>query len=51
MGKLEDQIKITKQVIKDGKFKGKWILNETELILENHLVILETLKDLVTFKN
>jgi hypothetical protein len=46
MEKLENQIEKTKQIIKDGEFEGKWISDDTLIILENQLIILETLKNL-----
>jgi hypothetical protein len=46
MEKLENQIEKTKQIIKDGEFESKWISDDTLIILENQLIILETLKNL-----
>jgi len=44
MEELENQIEKTKQIIEDESFDGKWVSDETLIILENQLVILETLK-------
>jgi hypothetical protein len=46
MVKLENQIEQTKQIIEDGEFKGKLVSDDTLIILENQLIILETLKNL-----
>ena len=46
MDSLEKQIEKTKQIFKDGEFEGKWVSDDTLIILENQLIILETLKKL-----
>jgi len=46
MENLEEQIEKTKEIIEDGSFKGEWVSNDTLIILENQLIILETLKNL-----
>ena len=48
MEELENQINKTKKVIKDCRINGRLILQDTHIILENQLVILEILK---SFKN
>ena len=45
--KVENQIEKTKQIIKDGEFENKWVSDDTLIILENQLVILEALKKLI----
>lgn len=47
MKKLEKQIEKTKQIISDCAFEGKWVDDDTIIILENQLIILETLKKLI----
>lgn len=46
MDNLEKQIEKTKKIIEDGEFGGKWVSDDTLIILENQLIILETLKNL-----
>jgi hypothetical protein len=46
MEQLDNQIEKTKQIIKDGVFESKWVSDETLILLENQLIILETLKEL-----
>lgn len=46
MKKLEIQIQKTMQIIEDGEFEGKYVSDDTLIILENQLIILETLKNL-----
>lgn len=46
MYNLEKQIKKTKQIIEGYEFEGKWVSDDTLIILENQLIILETLKNL-----
>lgn len=45
--KLENQIEKTRQIIDDGEFDGKWVSDDTIIVLDNQLVILETLKSLI----
>ncbi len=47
MEQLENQIEKTKQIIEDESFEGKWVSDDTLIILENQLIILETLKKLI----
>lgn len=44
---LENQIEKTRQIIHDGEFDGKWVSDDTIIVLDNQLVILETLKSLI----
>ena len=46
MDNLDNQIEKTKQIIKDGEFEGKCVSDDTLIILENQLTILETLKNI-----
>ena len=46
MKKLEIQIQKTMQIIEDCEFEGKYVSDDTLIILENQLIILETLKNL-----
>ena len=46
MAKLETQIKKTKQIIEDGAFEGNYVSDDTLIVLENQLIILETLRKL-----
>jgi hypothetical protein len=45
-GKIKSQIKKIKGILEDQAFEGNFISDETLLVLENQLVILEALKDL-----
>jgi hypothetical protein len=47
MEELENQIEKIKQIINDGSFENKWVSDDTLIILENQLIILETLKKLM----
>ena len=46
MEDLENQIEKTKQIINNESFDGKYVSDDTLIILENQLIILETLKKL-----
>jgi len=44
---LKNQIEKTRQIIHDGEFEGKWVSDDTIIVLDNQVVILETLKSLI----
>lgn len=46
MEELEKQIEKTKEIIENEEFEGKWVGNDTLIILENQLIILQALKNL-----
>lgn len=47
MEKLEKQIEQTKEIINNGEFQNKYVGDDTIILLENQLIILETLKKIL----
>lgn len=45
--KLDKQIEKTKEILNEQSFEGEWVSNDTLLVLENQLIILETLKKIL----
>ena len=44
---LEYQIELTNEVIEIESYRQNWIKNDTDLIIKNQLVIMNTLKNLL----